>query len=827
MAVSGKAPLQGVKVVDLGGVIAGPLAAMLLADQGAETIGVRKPGRERAGLDAVLDRNKTVLTCDLKTEGGRNQVQALLEDADILIENFGLGVAARLGFDPVALRKIHPHLIIVSLPGFLAGDGMADIKAYEGVIAAATGQYTDIHAVRELFGLDPVYTALPLASIYAGVHAATAAVLALRGQKRTGAGVHIQSPVAGAALSAMSSIYLDIEQEPDRYATPRLPGVVKNIALPLIRHLARSGSNRRQGRFLDIARKSYPAMMTSYACACGSLLYLFAIDNAKLSRALLFELGLLSRAEEAGLVFADPYRWDRRDNLADTSNLSRKWQARLKAWIAEEIAKLSAEEWSRRFSAAKVPYAIQWETKEWLARAELEAAGIISRVSDPEFGSMRQPGLQAWVSTAPKALASPSPNKLGFSTGIPAWSSKSESRKPDMIARSVDPVDARLPLKGIKVIDMCSMVAGPVAGRTLAEYGARVIKVEAPTPNHGPRMTCWYGIDVNQGKESVVIDARLDQGRKAIESLIANADILLTNHTPPAMTAMGLDETQVRALSPSILYCVIGAYNGPNAGAIADQVGYDPILQAAAGIMRRYGEPGHPELHAIASCVDALTGYSAAFGAALGLFARDKDRAGRRIDASLAIAATLVQLPFAFDHEGRRWEEPRGQQAKGENAFYRLYQCKDGWIFLASPGACVSDLPKEWLPTETDEPAIAASIGKVLAKRTVSSALDACARAGFNAVRVDNVKSLSGQFLAAPANAARRLVARDIPGLGRVVSVPPIQTHWNGDPLEMLPPAEKPGASTRAVLVEHALSADALIAQGVAAEEISDDRLPT
>lgn len=709
----GTGPLAGVRVLDLGGAIAGPLVGMLLADQGADVIRVSRPRSPDRALDAVLDRGKRCVTADLRDPVDRKLIDALMAKADIVVENYSAEARYKLRIRASDIHAINSAAICVSLPGAAEGDDwLQGAKAYEGIIAAATAQFTNIHPSRALFGLDPLYTALPIASIYAGVHGATAATLALRHRAKCGSGVAIEVPLLNAALSAMSSLHLKIDDQADRYSAPRLSAPLRRLMLPLLRQWARLGGADVQSRLLGMARKSYPALMTSYRCADGRQLYLFAIDNAKLVRAAFNTLDLLDEVRASGLVLEDPFRaGDRRDNLAETSSLSRTWQKRLTLLIAGKLAKRPAAEWEERFNAAGVPCAIVRTTAEWLGLAELHAAGLLVRIDDAQIGTMVQPGPQAVLRSTSAATSTPKPrSRANLRDGV-AWRQRTD---PFQAPSSVCGTPGTW-LNGLTVIDMTSMVAGPVAGRTLAEYGARVIKIESPAPNHGPRLTCWYGIDGNQGKESVLLNLKSAAGRLAMLQILDEADILVTNHSAQAMAAMGLDEAALKQIRPDLIQCRIGAYNGQHGGPWISRPGYDPVLQAAAGIMARYGDPQKPELHAIASCVDALTGYSGAFGLALALFSRMRGAETPIVDASLAAAATLVQLPFAFDHAGREWTEPCGQAAVGEHALYRLYRARDGWLFVAAANADIAALPAELRPVSgADDGSCADQIAKVI-----------------------------------------------------------------------------------------------------------------
>jgi len=817
-------PLEGVRVLDLGCYLAGPLAGMLLADQGAEVIKIDPPTGPRFDhpVNAVLNRGKILKPLDLKSASGKDELFNLVREADILIENFSPDVMDLMGFSVEVLQSFNPRLIIVSLPGFPRGDiNLCDTKAYEGLIAAATGQYTDIHPVRNMFGLDPLYTALPLASVYGGVHAATASVLALRNRGTIYTPCHIEVPLAAAAFSAMSSIHLHIEDKPERYSAPRLPAFIKYVALPLMRRWAKSGQPA-QAKLLAIARKSYPALMTSYACKDGEYLYIFAIDNGKISRATLSALGLLEQMTSAGLCYKNPYlSGDRRNNLAETSNLSRAWQSKIKEAISERMKSHSADVWEKRLIAAGVPCARQQTTKKWMQNETLAEAGITVSIDDQREGQMLQPGLLTWFSGLAPEQTQPKPCRTQPEF---TWKSRKDTfAAPNPISRK-KPVGTWL--SGLMVIDMCSMVAGPVTGRTLSEYGARVIKVENPDPGHGPRMTCWYGIDVNQGKESILLDLKTRDGKAAMVQLLQKADILLTNHLPAAMEALGLGEAAIQAINPRLIYCKIGAFNGPQPGHWDHRHGYDPVLQAAAGIMTRYGDPDHPELHAIASCVDALTGYAAAFGTALALYNSGQHKTPQVVASSLAAAATLVQLPFAFVSNTDSEPEASGQQARGENAFYRLYQAIDGWLFLAAHNDKHIELAKIFGETADNDTALQQAICARIQTMQLSDALVFLDKAGIAATPVRSINELRQLLPKSPIGNRLHLCRQQVDGLGQIVTVPAQQVSTGGT-LNSLTPAEKPGTSSEAILQELGLDANALIKSAATVKEITNDYLPS
>ncbi|MGD9892742.1 MAG: CoA transferase, partial [Dehalococcoidia bacterium] len=127
--------LDGVRVIDFGQYIAGPLAAMLLADQGASVIRVDPPGGPRLATpaNAVWNRGKRSIVLDLTIDDDRATARRLIESADVVVENFRPGVMDRLGLGAATITAANPRLVYLSLPGFASDDPRAGVAAWEGV----------------------------------------------------------------------------------------------------------------------------------------------------------------------------------------------------------------------------------------------------------------------------------------------------------------------------------------------------------------------------------------------------------------------------------------------------------------------------------------------------------------------------------------------------------------------------------------------------------------------------------------------------------------------------------------------------------------------
>jgi crotonobetainyl-CoA:carnitine CoA-transferase CaiB-like acyl-CoA transferase len=394
------------------------------------------------------------------------------------------------------------------------------------------------------------------------------------------------------------------------------------------------------------------------------------------------------------------------------------------------------------------------------------------------------------------------------------------------------------------VLDLSTMVAAPVCARTLAEYGADVIKIESPHPLHGPRMVCWFGVDVDQGKRSLLVDLKSEDGHRILRRLIARADVLVHNFSRSAAARLGLLLPDLARLNPRLVLCRVGAYEGPTEGPWAARKAYDPVLQAASGIMLRYGSAEQPEYHGLASCIDYLTGYCAALGAALALLerARDPQRKGGEAVTSLAQGAQLVQTAFAFDFPGRVWDEPSGQECRGDHALHRLYRARDGWLFLgARPDKRDAILAEPGLRcpprlASASDPELASFLEARL--RTETSAhwqrvLRPLDVAAFPVRTLGEIRRAAvtprpqARFVAGGPSV--QILRQRHPALGPVDTVAPAYARLRRQPLRYVDPAPKPGSHTLEILEELGVpegERQRLLKTGIVAAALSDDYLP-
>ena len=837
-------PLAGFRVIDFGHYLAGPLAGMLLADQGAEVIKVDRPGQPACATPAgaVFNRGKQTLELNLKSAAGRDAARQLVASADVVIENFRPGVMQRLGLGSAAMVAPNPRLVYLSLPGFGAGEERASLRAFEGVLGAATGLFTDLHSIRRELHAPPQYTPIPLASAYGAVHGALAVTLALYAREESGRGEVIEVPLAGAALSAMGAFLLRVAAAPARY------GKRPNPANDKLRQQMRHADEAERRRLIDQLRPWLPTMFDSYQAGDGGWVFVLAGNSRRNSVQLVKALGIYDALIADGMVDVPPYPdLTRPNNIQDVDGLSREWKKTLRDRMAAAFRQQPAADWTPIMREFGVPFSVHRTTQEWLHAPETDAAALTVEVDDPVHGPIRQLGVQTSLGRTDQRWHVPRPARPGDLAALlqdRADPSAANGAAANGAAHSA-PRRAHI-LAGIKVLDLSTVLAGPCCARVLAEYGADVIKIDAPDPYFLPSTSCMLHVEVGQGKRSMILDLKQEAGKRLFEQLAGGADVIVHNFRPGVAERLGIDYASVARFNPGIVYLNLTAFNGPRRGPWTELPGFDPVLQAATGIQTRYGGPGEPpELHGFASCIDYLTGYSGTYGIALALLRRKREGGGDLVLTSLAQGGQLVQAPFVWATADARPDDgPQGQEVLGAHSLEHLYQAADGWLMLTGLPA---DLPRlrevpelAAAPVEASADAVRiASLQAAIAKQPVAHWENAFNAAGFGCHRVDCIEDVRRAGLREMTDSERaawsdgesisviRLL--DHPAGSPVDNPAPTYARFANTSLRLTCPMPKIGSDTRAILRElghDEAQIEHWIAAGVAAEQIHDAYLP-
>lgn len=247
------------------------------------------------------------------------------------------------------------------------------------------------------------------------------------------------------------------------------------------------------------------------------------------------------------------------------------------------------------------------------------------------------------------------------------------------------------PLDGVRVLDLTTSVAGPYCTLILAGLGADVVKLERPdggddTRGWGPPF--WDGesavfLAMNAGKRSLALDLKEPDGLAVALKLAAASDVVIQNLRPGLVERLGLGFEDVAAISPRVVYCSIGAFG--KSGPLSSEPGYDPLMQAAGGIMSVTGEEGRQPVRAGVSIIDQGTAMWAALAIVAALGAREQRPGPQLIDTSLyETAVNWMPMQLAGYLASGRVPKRMGSGIS-VIAPYEAFEAEDGrWLMIAA-----------------------------------------------------------------------------------------------------------------------------------------------
>ena len=648
---------------------------MFLADNGARVVRLAGAATDdgdgaarRGDVFALYDRGKEVVRLG---NGGAGALGAILEGADVLLDDFSPSspMRARLGLDKAA--ALRSDLVHCSITAYGAVGPLADEPADHDLTAARMGILASQPSRRD--GGGPIHVVHPVAYVGAGLLAALGIAAALYRRERTGRGGRVEtSLMAGALLYA-----------------PKVEGA--NVPIRRMNMTTQGG-----GPFYSV-----------FECADGEWIQLGCIHSGfvDIAAAVIGVADFIASNPEMG-----DGRWPRDEDA----------RRRLFAKVAERIRTRSAAEWIAALQSADVPCDRAQTASEAMDDPQILHNGLVRELNDPVFGKTLMTGAPIKMSETPPmiraARAAKAVRAEEFSAPA-AFARASRPRAPK--GESARDGGGDPPLAGVRVMEMTNVIAGPVAGRLLADLGADMIKFESPfgdisRPGGGAGF-----ISYNAGKRSVSVDTKTAAGAEIARRLAASADLILANMRPGATARMGLDDEFLRDANPRVVQTHITAYGWD--GPYAQRPGVDPIAQAITGLQRAQGGAGGAPVYlsALAPC-DYTGGALGALGAVLGLLARERFGIGQKVDANLLAAGALMNADGFIRYEGKTPRPLPDADQFGLGARRRLYRTSDGWIYLAA------DAPAQ------DEAAAAFTDGaeEALADVSTADALDALVARG-------------------------------------------------------------------------------------------------
>ena len=350
--------------------------------------------------------------------------------------------------------------------------------------------------------------------------------------------------------------------------------------------------------------------------------------------------------------------------------------------------------------------------------------------------------------------------------------------------------EATAPLRGVRVLDLTNVLAGPFACQQLAHLGATVIKVEAVgrgdlARNLGadPALSArGMGISFlaqNAGKTSLTLNLKDGRGRAILEKLVLGADVLVENFRPGVMDRLGVGPDHLRALNPRLIYCAISGFG--QTGPWADRPAYDQIVQGAAGVMSITGDADSAPLRVGYPLADTIGGLTAAMAIGAALNANPR---GAFIDVSM-LESVLATMGWVVSNHlvGGVDPEPQGNE-NPTSAPSGSFQCRDApiniaantddqWVALAGYLGRTDLLDHPDFATREDRKRnrhrLRAELETVLTTRSAEIWAEELAAIGVPAGAVMRVPAI----LAHPQITSRDFIGRfdDVPGVGRAVDL--------------------------------------------------------
>ena len=751
--------LSGLRVLDLSCGIAGPMTGMLLSDHGADVIHIESPGGDpmrdigRCKLGyKTWHRGKRSIMLDLKDPEDRDVFMTLLASADILVENYSVGVAARLGLDYESLSAINPRLIHASIDGYRE-TSHRERPTYDLLVSARMGiqwehrswPETSLYRMSKApdqhpdFQVDykwkqgppregPIVAGVPTVSLGAFYCAITSISAALLVRETTGRGQHVQTSMMQGSIFATQAVW----QRAEKYDTPGLSTWIY-------------GSKAPKGHFL---------------CADGRWVHNW-VPNPR------FMLGAAKGdtldASPDLTVHDDP---DRLGTSVEETFVVAFYQEQ----IAEKVAKFPSADWIRAGAIADIPLQLVRSPEEALTDPVYMEYGAVREIEDPELGKVRQVGrfieFQG-TPCEPKGLAPiPNQNEAEIREEASRLKSGVAATAP---ATAGDPAPSA-PLDGIRVVDFGLAVAGPYGTQILGDLGADVIKVNAFhdaywLQNH-IAFTC------NRSKRSLCVDLKHPKGQSIIRDLIKTTDAVQHNMRYEAAIRLNVDYESLRSIREDLIYChTLGFIPGPR----ENLPGNEQTAACLAGIEYEDGgmANGGKPIWTKTMFGDTGTGLLSAIGIMQALYHRKRTGKGQFMRTSIVNAQLLTASHILARPDGSVIDRPQldGMQL-GFSALYGLYPTADRWLAIAAltdkewqnlvlalPQAALDDAQfKTPELRATNDTALRARIGDCLISRTAADCFALLDGAGVPCEISD--ESMGQRFHDDPEFAALGLSAR-------------------------------------------------------------------
>lgn len=614
-------PLNGVRVVDVTSGIAGPMATMVLADQGAEVIKVEPPGGDamRAYPGYVAwNRGKRSVVLDLRYAHDRETFLELLATADVLVEAFAPGKMAEWGLDYESIASDLPGLVYCSVTGYGRNNRASQRPAYDLLVQARSGEQYEQPGWRE----GPMFLYAPLPSLATSFLLLEAVGAGLYAREVTGRGQWIETSLYQGVLGFTTQLWQDAETPGDNFW-----GIPMN------------------------------AQMGMFECSDG--LWVHSMHMAG------------GRGKDKGGFF----RFLGIDDPEPGMGLEAMSQAELD--LREAFRRFPREEILAAARANDAAIAPVLQAHETLTDEQVVATGLAVEVDDPVVGPTTQAGVTFHLHGAPPpGVRGPQPavdqDRAEVLDGL--------SKRP---RRGAEARPAKRPhrfaLDGIKVLDIGNFLAGPFGPMLLGDLGATVYKLESPMGDQMRYVTKPFN-GCQRGKFDVVADLKTPEGVEIAQRLISEVDVVHHNMRLGVAERLGIDYETARGLNPEVIYCqtTMWGLTGPR----RTWPGFDQLGQAISGCEHEMGGRDNPPVWYRFGMCDQACAFQSAVAVLLALYWRERTGKGQFVDTSILSGGMYFNSDAWVGPEGPHVRPRLDSQQMGVGPLYRLYRTADGWLAL-------------------------------------------------------------------------------------------------------------------------------------------------
>jgi crotonobetainyl-CoA:carnitine CoA-transferase CaiB-like acyl-CoA transferase len=699
---------------------------------------------------------------DLSTPEGREHAIQLAGAADVLVESFRPGDMADWGLAYDALSHLYPRLVYCSITGFGQQGPLRRVKGYEGVVAAKAGRMLNLQGQPTRDG--PVYSAVYTGSWHASQAALRGIIGALRVRDLCGRGQWVQT------------------------------SIVQSLASPHDNNVGAGGLVNMQLRRLDPQR--FPGRPGGRGLSSIGYIPVRAKDGTWLQHANQRVPHIQGHLKAIGLghLLED-------ERFKQVPAISVENRELLRREILKKQLEKTADEWMEMYlqdgNIAAEPYRTSIQAMDHPA---VLANGTVVTIHDPRVGPLRTLAPLVDFKDTPGEPSGPAPDVGQHNADVLGRLQQRTAAARGGVAEAAATKVPAHPLSGVTILDLATIQAGPYGAALLADLGARVIKIDATDRrlDEGRRSTAQAMADTRTyaGKECLQVDLQTPEGKEIVHRLIAKADVLSHNYRLGVPERLQVDWETCRKINPRLVHVWMGTY-GAN-GAHARRPGAHPIPGAImGGAMRQMGRgmPPPPEqvmdLEEIVEATrwimksnwgpDQNASAAVATGIVLGLRARDLTGKGQPVHITMLNANAWTNADEYYDHANRPPLAMPDEEIHGLHALYRLYRCREGWVFL---GCLFQDEWETFCRTvqrgdlladrrfatrearQANDEALITEIAAIFAGRTAAEWEELLIKADIGCVRAD--EALEGEFYAdhphAKANALS--VAVEHPSVG-------------------------------------------------------------